>query len=120
MKVQQRHPRKIYAVDTGIISALSRSMKDDYGHILENLVFLHLRRKYKQIYYYQNKGECDFVAIDNSNKHLIQVCSELTDFNTERELNGIFNALDDLSVANGTIVTFSQKIFSLTITKSSM
>ncbi|MBQ2907171.1 MAG: ATP-binding protein [Bacteroidales bacterium] len=109
LKVQQRHPRKIYAVDTGIISALSRSMKDDYGHILENLVFLHLRRKYKQIYYYQNKGECDFVAIDNSNKHLIQVCSELTDFNTERELNGIFNALDDLSVANGTIVTFSQK-----------
>lgn len=109
LKVQQRHPRKIYAIDTGIVSALSKSMKDDYGHIMENLVFLHLRRKYKQIYYYHNKGECDFIAVKDGDKYLVQVCSELTDFNTERELNGIFNALDDLSVTEGTIVTLSQK-----------
>lgn len=109
LKIQQRHPRKIYSIDTGIVSSLSRSMKDDYGHVLENLVFLHLRRKCKQIYYYQNKGECDFVAVDDKNKYLVQVCSELTDFNMEREVNGIFNALDDLAVEKGVIVTFSQK-----------
>ncbi len=109
LKIQQRHPRKIYAIDTGMVSSLSRSMKDDYGHVMENLVFLHLRRKYKHIYYYQNKGECDFVAIEDGEKYLIQVSYELTDFNTEREINGILNALDDLSVTEGVIVTFSQK-----------
>ena len=109
LRIQQRNPRKIYCVDTGMVSVISQSFSKDYGHRLENLVFLHLRRKTKRIYYYKGKGECDFVAVfEQGKKTLTQVCSELNDFNLDREINGMFEALDDLSETQGTIVTLAQ------------
>ena len=110
LRVQQRNPRKIYCIDNGMISAVSQSFSSDYGHRLENLVFLHLRRKTKQIYYYKGVGECDFVAVSKQGeKTLIQVCSELNDFNMDRELNGMFEALEFLSETEGKMITFNQK-----------
>ncbi|MBQ7984551.1 MAG: ATP-binding protein [Bacteroidales bacterium] len=109
LRVQQRNPRKIYCVDSGMVSVISQSFSTDYGHRLENLVFMHLRRKTKRIYYYKGRGECDFVAFFNQGrKTLTQVCAELTDFNLDREVNGMFEALDDLSETQGTIVTINQ------------
>lgn len=92
-----------------MVSAISQSFSTDYGHRLENLVFMYLRRKTKRIYYYKGKGECVFVAVFNQGKKtLTQVCAELTDFNPDREINGMFEALDSLSETQGTIVTINQ------------
>ena len=66
LRVQQRNLRKIYCVDSGMVSAISQSFSTDYGHRLENLVFMYLRRKTKRIYYYKGKGECVFVAVFQS------------------------------------------------------
>jgi predicted AAA+ superfamily ATPase len=110
VRKQMINPRKVYAIDTGLISANSSSYADDNGRRLENLVFLHLRRKTKDIYYYSEKGECDFVTFNKGSiQEVIQVCHDLNPDNLNRELNGIFEALEFFGVKEGKIITFQQK-----------
>ncbi|GGB02788.1 ATP-binding protein [Puia dinghuensis] len=110
LRKQMINPRKVYAVDTGMISANSSSYADDNGRMLENLVYLHLRRKTKDINYYSEKGECDFVTFNKGHiQEVIQVCYDLNQDNLDRELNGIFEALQFFNVKEGKIITFQQK-----------
>ncbi|RHU25645.1 ATP-binding protein [Parabacteroides sp. TM07-1AC] len=109
LKTQSRNPKKVYAIDTGLVTALSMSFTDDFGRRLENLVYLHLRRKYKEIFFFANKGECDFVVFDRSTiKLAVQVCYHIDDLNFERELNGLTEAMTTLHLSEGIIVTMSQ------------
>jgi predicted AAA+ superfamily ATPase len=104
------NPRKVYAVDTGLVIANSSSHTDDNGRMLENLVFLHLRRKNKDIYYFSEKGECDFVTFNKGHiQEVIQVCYDLNPDNLDRELNGIFEALEFFNVPEGKIISLHQK-----------
>ena len=58
------------------------------GKQLENAVFLALRRNFKEIFYFQKKGECDFVFRDKDKKmQVFQVCWKINDENQEREIN---------------------------------
>src|SRR5690606_22748421 len=66
LKVQARNPKKIYVMDTGLYTENSLSTSDNLGRRLENLVFLHLRRKYKHIFYYKDRGECDFITMEKN------------------------------------------------------
>lgn len=106
---QSINPRKVYAIDTGLANVNSKSFSGDMGRILENLVFLHLRRNYKEICYFSEKGECDFVVLDkNQPVKIVQVCYELTPDNLDRELNGLFEALEFFDMDEGYIVTMNQ------------
>ncbi len=53
----------------------------DIGHILENIVFLELKRRYKEVYVGQigQNGEVDFVAIENGNPIYFQVSQTTLD-----------------------------------------
>jgi predicted AAA+ superfamily ATPase len=109
IKQQVVNPRKVYAIDTGFINANSASFSDDYGHIFENLVFLHLRRNYNDIFYFSDKGECDFIVCEKGEvKHCIQVCYDLNQDNLERETKGLFDALDYFNLKEGSLVTLRQ------------
>jgi hypothetical protein len=108
-KKQIINPKKIYAIDPGLINELSASTTKDIGRILENIVFLHLRRKYKEIYYYKGKGECDFVIKEKGKiTKAIQVCSHLND-NQKREISGISEASRKLKIENKLILTLDQE-----------
>lgn len=110
IKVQVINPRKVYSIDTGIIAENSISFSHDIGTKLENIVFLSLRRNYNEIYYFaENNRECDFIVFNRG--RLIgcyQVCYDLNDLNLNRELKGIFSALDFFNLNEGTIVTNNQ------------
>ncbi|MDP2385094.1 MAG: ATP-binding protein [Bacteroidota bacterium] len=109
LKAQVRNPKKVYAIDTGFINAASLSFSEDFGHKLENLVYLHLRRKHKELYFFKDKGECDFVVFEkNEVQQLIQVCLEVNDENFEREKNGLIEALRFFKKKEGVIVTMNQ------------
>jgi uncharacterized protein len=109
LKAQSRNPKKVFAMDMGLISAVSTSFTENNGHKLENLIYLFLRNRYRNIFYYNNKYECDFVIFENEKTKLaIQVCWQLKDDNMKRELNGLLNAMNELKINEGTIVTFSQ------------
>ena len=107
-KAQLINPRKIYAIDLGMVNVISNSITEDLGRKLENLIFLHLRRKYTELFYFDDKGECDFVALKNSQVvELVQVCYELTPDNLKKEKNGLLQAMRFFNLFKATIVTFS-------------
>lgn len=109
VKKQSINPRKVYAVDTGLVNVNSKSFTEDRGSIFENLVYLHLRRQTREIYYFTENGECDFVVFEKGEiTGVLQVCYELTQDNLDRELNGLFEALDFFDLETGSIVTLNQ------------
>jgi len=109
-KIQIVNAKKVYSIDTGLINVNSNSFTEDKGRVLENLVFLHLRRKNNEIYYYSNKNECDFVCFSkNKLSGLFQVCWQLNEDNLKRELAGITEAMDFFKETKALIITFNQQ-----------
>ncbi len=109
-KKQLKKAKKAYMIDTGIIKANSVSFSEDKGRMLENSVFLNLRRKYKDIYYYKGEYECDFLIKEKGKiTQAYQVCYELNEENKKREINGLKEAMEKLKIKKGTIITFNQK-----------
>ena len=109
LKVQARNPKKVYIMDMGLYTENSVSTSDNMGRRLENLIFLHLRQKYKHIFYYKDKGECDFIAMEkNVVKEAVQVCLTVNDENFDREYNGLLGAMQNLGLKEGSIVTLNQ------------
>lgn len=80
-------PAKYYAIDTGLRRVNSPNFTPDVGRRLENAVFLHLRRRSRDIWYAGEKDrwECDFVTEDLA----VQVCASLMEANRARELEGV-------------------------------
>ena len=79
LRKSQTNPRKIYAVDTGLVSAYTFSFSKNLGHLFENIIYLDLRRRGHEIYYYLTKSryEIDFLSRDLKGKlHLYQVIWE--------------------------------------------
>jgi predicted AAA+ superfamily ATPase len=110
LKQQAKNPKKIYGIDTGLITQLSMSFSKDLGRLLENLVFIHLKRLGKEVYYYRQKGECDFiVSKDRKVDMAVQVCYDLNSDNYNREVNGLTEALDELGLSEGFIFTYNQR-----------
>lgn len=110
LKAQARNPKKIYAMDTGFIDAVSLSFTEDMGRKLENLVFLHFRRMYRDIYFFKEKKECDFVVFDRGQvQKIVQVCYNLNDENFDREYSGLLEAMQFFDQKEGFIVTLDQK-----------
>ena len=108
-KVQIVNPKKIYAIDNGLVTANSLSFSSDSGRLFENMVYLQLRRQKNEIYYFSEKNECDFVVFENGKfSELFQACFELTNENLDRELAGITEAMELFNVKNGSIITNNQ------------
>ncbi|HEY5510498.1 MAG TPA: ATP-binding protein [Prolixibacteraceae bacterium] len=109
LKKQNINPRKVYAIDTGLVEITTPRFTKDVGHKLENLVFLALRRHSKEIYYYSGSGECDFLVIGKGViSSAVQVCLELNSDNLQRETSGLFEAMKAFQLPEGIIVTLSQ------------
>lgn len=110
LKKQLRNPRKIYINDPAFHNLVGFSNSQNLGRKLENSVYLELRRRNTDLYYYRGKSECDFVAIDNARKvSALQVCYHLTQENEKREIAGLVEALSAFGMEEGTILTFDQE-----------
>lgn len=112
LKVQSRDTKKIYAIDTGLRNLNSKSFTEDFGKLLENVIFLELLRTDNQIYYFKETLETDFVVVEgNKVKWAIQVTdSDLEDEKTyDREVNGLVECLKFTGLTAGTIVTRNRK-----------
>ena len=103
------NPKKVYAIDTGLTIRNSASFFDDRGRLLENIVFLNLRKRHKDILYYQNKRECDFIIKDGAKITMaVQSCYELNEDSKEREINGLMEAMSKFKLKEGLILTYNQ------------
>ena len=109
IRKQTQNPRKVYCIDNGFISTLGFRTSENKGKMLENLVAIELKRRGREIFYFQEKGECDFVIKEGTKiTQAIQVCYDLTDENKEREFNGLLEALDKFKLKEGLILTYNQ------------
>ena len=114
LAVKRVNPDKMYLVDTGLIRSMNAKMDQEKGWLLENLVFLSLRRGFNKIEYYVTKGggEVDFLVQDNVtlNRRLIQVTWDMSDKTTfAREMKALTEAMAETGIGDGTIVTWDDE-----------
>jgi len=110
LKVQARNPRKVYAIDQGLGNFSSVSGSPDRGRLLENTVYLQLRRAGYETWYFKGRKECDFICREGKNTlSAIQVSWQVGLQNERRETDGLLEAINQLNLGEGTIITFDQE-----------
>ncbi len=104
----QSNPKKIFAIDSGIVNAVTLGNLNNEGKLLENLIYLDLRRRGCSIYYYltSERYEIDFLVQTLSGKSfLLQVCWNMMDAPTKkREERALLQAQQELGI-DGRIIT---------------
>ena len=108
-KVQFKQNKKSYSIDTGLRNAVSFRFTKDYGRLAENIVFLELLRRGKNVFFWKDKKnhEVDFVLKDELKlTRLIQVCWDIKkDKTKKREIEGLLSAMDIFKNKEGMILT---------------
>ena len=109
------NPRKVYCIDHALAVSVSSGILINRDSLLENLVFIALRRVTPEIFYFKTKTgrEVDLVALLPSVPGqvravmLIQVCASLADLRVKQsEVRSLSEAMVELAVAEGIIVTW--------------
>jgi len=110
IRVQAQNPTKNYVIDTGLMQAFQADPRGDVGRKLENAVFLHLRRseKGRQIFYYKNRHDIDFVVSGKAGRQLINVSYDINTPDTaKREYRGLTETHSTLPAAKRVLVANS-------------
>jgi len=107
LKQQEGYAKKTYFIDNALARSIGFRMSEDRGRLLENTVFLALQRQGHHVYFYKEKGECDFIIKQETTiTHAIQVCISLENGKTrQREINGLAEAMKHFSLPEGYILT---------------
>ncbi|MEJ2631475.1 MAG: hypothetical protein P8015_09690 [Acidihalobacter sp.] len=109
------NPRKAYCIDHALAASVSSGILTNRDSLLENLVFTALRRVTPEIFYHRTKTgrEVDLVVLpptapnDERTILLVQVCASLADHRVRQsEIRSLSEAMVELAVAEGTIVTW--------------
>lgn len=114
LSVRRMNPDKFYLVDTGLARAVTPKSDASRGWLMENLVFLALRRGNNKIEYFNTKNgeEVDFLVTNNVSKkrRLVQVAWDMSTSGTEaRELSALKAARDETKVDDCTVVTWDEE-----------
>ncbi len=109
MAVQSVNPKKVYCVDHALVQAFSRSPSENSGFVLENMVYMALRRSTEHIFYYKTSqgDEVDFAVGPDSDIQLVQVSWSLSknDRTRKRELTPLLDGMEELGLQESWIIT---------------
>lgn len=94
-KEQKTMPSKIYCIDNGLRNSVSFKFSKDDGKLAENAVFIELKRRGKEVYYWKNKGEVDFI-VKNEDQSLTAINVSYTDDIDEREIKALLECKKEL------------------------
>lgn len=103
---ERESKKKYYFIDQGILN-LFLTAQD--SKLLENIVFLHLYKKYKdKLYYFKRKLEVDFYVAEE--QLLFQVSYSLADIETkQREIAALLAAMNELNIEKAAIITYDEE-----------
>ena len=108
LREQQRNPGKLYLLDNGLKKLVS--IQPDKGRMLENAVFLELRRSCSQIFYYKKEQEVDLLTEKQGQITLYNVCYNIADSKTrDREIAGLQHACNELGINHARILIMDGK-----------
>ena len=95
-KLYLKTQEKYYIVDTGIRNNLLGLRNMDYGHILENIIYMELLRRGFDVYIGKiGSMEVDFIAVKANKKIYYQVSASILDEKTkDRELRSLVSIPD--------------------------
>jgi len=101
--------KKFYLFDNGYLNAISFNFSDNYGKLLENIVFVELYRRYwENVFFLKDWSETDFVIHQQANI-IYQVCYTINKENYKREIDGCKDAMRKFHVAYSVIITAEQE-----------
>lgn len=108
---QEFSRKKAYSIDNGLAASINTFFIRDKGATLENLVFLELIKKGKNVFYYSSNYECDFLIIENDSvSEAIQVCYDINDQDTKiREERGLLGACKEFNLNKGLMLTYNDE-----------
>ena len=111
VKEQQIAAKKMYGIDTGLIQSVGFSFSENKGKLMENIVFLQLRKKYHDVYYYKTAEDYEIDFFLPKEGVFIQVTQHFgSEEAQERELRAIISASNEQKkVHNLIIITESEK-----------
>lgn len=107
LKRQYTSNRKMYVIDNGLRNVVAFRTSADMGRLLENTVFLELKRRGNEVWFYKSQGnqETDFL-INPTHPELIQVCYDLQNPKTrQREISSLLVCMKELKLNHGVILT---------------
>jgi len=107
---QEKSDKKAYIIDNGLLSAIEFSVSENKGKLFENMVALEFMKAEKELFYFKNNKECDFIVKDKNEFLPVQVSYEINNNDTKlRELKGLVEACKYLNVNKGIIITFDNE-----------
>ncbi|MFP4260241.1 MAG: ATP-binding protein [Opitutales bacterium] len=111
-KKRQVNPKKVYVIDNGILDAYSTQMTADQGALLENLVYITLRRQIRELGYYETRQgyEVDFAYREADQTVLVQAAWSLKNERTrQREVRALMEADQELTNCRKQIITLDEE-----------
>lgn len=112
LKKQFVSNKKVYTIDNGIRNKVALMFSRDKGKFLENMVFIELKRRKKDVYFYKTKKnlEIDFLYHENQQFHLLQVSYGMDNIKTRnREIKAIIDASGELPQTKNLILTYDEE-----------
>ncbi|MBN1768000.1 MAG: ATP-binding protein [Prolixibacteraceae bacterium] len=114
VKKQIMNSRKAYTIDPAFANRLGFAFSQNKGRLIENVVYIELLRRGKDIYYFSEKNECNFLIKEGLNiTTAIQVCYQLNKNNEQREYNGLLEAMKTYKIKQGIMIT-AEKTYNTT------
>ena len=101
-KKRMMNPKKGFVIDNGLIDSIITS-KEEIGWLYENLVAIELKRRGYDLFYYSDKNECDFIAINKIKKETLSIQVTLNT-DKEREIQGLLEALERTNSKKGLLI----------------
>ncbi len=110
LKQQSKARKKCYCMDNGLINAVSFAFSENRGTLLENLVYAELLKMgHREVYFFSEQKECDFIVKSGRELIAVQVCFELNERNRSRELDGLKASMAKHGIERGILVTADQE-----------
>ena len=111
LKKQLINQSKIYSIDLWFVNLLWFNFIENIWRNLENLVFIELKRRKKEVYYHKKKKECDFVVFDwQKITEAYQVTYSLEDEETKkREIDWLLEAMKEYNLEKWIILTYDEE-----------
>lgn len=107
---QAKSDKKVYVIDNGLLTAIDFNISENRGKLLENMVAMEYLKQAKELFYYKDQYECDFIVKDFNTFHPVQVAWTIKEPETRlRELRGIYHACKILDQNKATIITFDEE-----------
>ncbi|MFH1072562.1 MAG: ATP-binding protein [Nanoarchaeota archaeon] len=105
---RMKMPKKIYCMDNGMYRLVSTSFSANRGKYYENLVFLYLKKRFGEVYYWKDeRSEVDFIIKQGAKVvGAYQVCFDFSNKEVkEREVKGLIAALKAFTLNSGILIT---------------